>query len=287
MEPEIEEVYADPKTQRLVDRQGRPVDKYELGDINDIKRDIARLGFGVEINVSAIPNAGYGLFASRRFRKNEIITYYDGAVAPRIEPSEIQPKYKSHAREINKFYTMFGDYTASGVQLDLDDPAQRLMLQGTGGASRANAQIGVCSDGNNADWLTVRSKYNQENPFQQNPFDIVVLIYAKRRIEPGEEIFVSYGEDYWKNASKGGNKVPQFITREKYEREQRAEQERRKKLKRVAPIVIVRDEETDKKPRITMPCRACGNSTPVVDEASGMFFCNLKCYMRGDSRGQP
>lgn len=278
MEPEQIKLYADPKRQILIDAAKRPIKRYEQGRITDIKRDVATIGNGVEVGESGIKEAGYGLFASRVFEKNEIITYYDGAVAPFIEPSEIQPEFKSHARKLNEFYTIFGDYTVDGVKLDLSDPIQRAMLDGTGGASRANAQIGVCAGRNNADWLTVRSETNRKNPFKENPFDIVVLIYAKKRIEPGEEIFISYGDDYWTNRTKGGNKVPHFLTREQYEAAQaekeKQEVERKKKLKRVAPDILVREDEEQKKTRITEPCFICGKATPLIHLTKLVFVCS-------------
>lgn len=242
------QLFVDPVRGIIVDENGLAIEQVER---DDIRENISTIGNGLKLEISSIPNSGYGLFTTRSFQKGEIITFYDGAIAPRIPPSDIRKEYKTHARMINQFYTIFGDFTRNGAKIDLYNPLHRVLVEGMGGASRANSQTGKNASKNNVEWFTVRSLFNQQNPFKENPFDVVVLIYAKKKLREGDELFVSYGEDYWLNAEKGGTKIPQFITREEYTIEQRNEEQRRNRLKRVAPVILVRENEEEKKLKIS------------------------------------
>lgn len=48
-------------------------------------KNVAVIGNGVHVSASGIPDAGFGLFASRRFKRGEWITLYDGEVVTRKE----------------------------------------------------------------------------------------------------------------------------------------------------------------------------------------------------------
>lgn len=50
---------------------------------------VSTVGFGVEVAPSSIPEAGMGLFASREFRRGELVTEYVGRIVSRSEAQEL------------------------------------------------------------------------------------------------------------------------------------------------------------------------------------------------------
>jgi len=106
---------------------------------------MATIGHGVDIRTSRIPDRGLGLFATRYFRRDEIITEYDG-------------RYIRHcnARKIPWFRTV---YPLRLVLSGLYEP-----LEGYGGASYANDPRSLHheqSESPNAEFL-VRECYSRE-----------------------------------------------------------------------------------------------------------------------------
>lgn len=203
----------------IVDSAGQKID---FGyDVGRIKCCLATVGDGVETQVSTLPDAGYGLFATRDFEPCEIVTFYDGAVGGRIPVTEIEASYRTHARRINSYYTLYGNYTTQGTPIDLATNGAK----GMGGGAFMNALREDEGGGTNCAWYVIRSHQNMSRfDSSEDPFQIVNLIYTKSAIVAGSEIFVDYGQDYWrddtddteKENKKKPQRTPAFITREIY-----------------------------------------------------------------------
>lgn len=141
------------------------------------------IGHGIEILPSKIPKAGLGLFATRAFKKNEIITFYDG---PIIEYKEAlrrrELKTDSHLRTLNVFCTCIDGITVP--------------KKGLGGASFANDAKGILK----MKGVVNNSKLvSKTHPTTQTT---MVVLKALAPIQPKQEIFASYGRTYWLLLSK-------------------------------------------------------------------------------------
>jgi hypothetical protein len=135
------------------------------------------VGNGVEIKPSTIPNAGNGLFASRPFRKNELITAYEGEKIDRKTADEMRAKGQAtHVRSVAGFHELISGYTK---------PEQAV---GKGGGSFINDVFGS------------NLEVNAEYAIRRDPKTGLDAVYIKalRDLQPGEEILASYGKDYWK-----------------------------------------------------------------------------------------
>jgi hypothetical protein len=139
-----------------------------------VRRLAATVGNGVVVRRSRLRNAGMGLFAQRRFSRGELITGYEGNLVSHIQARTLQRNGKhSHVRTLR-----WKDLAVDGLKLR---PAPR----GSGGASYAND--GRQTHANNASYV-IRYVVDGVLP--------VCFLRAKRQIESGEEILVSYGRTY-------------------------------------------------------------------------------------------
>ena len=129
--------------------------------------------YGVRILPSAI--AGLGLFATRRFRRNEIIVHYGGEIVSR---DEMEVRYGCVENDRGDLITLTAPY-ALGIDRS-ENSRDAARVRGAGSyvnsaenvvGKRANARLG-------------------------NRF-----IRATCTIEPGTEILCTYGDDYWHSAS--------------------------------------------------------------------------------------
>lgn len=135
----------------------------------------AIIGNGVQILPSLMPNAGNGLFADRDFKKNELITEYDGPRIDKASADKLREKHMhTHIRVVNSQYEYIDGY--------------KDVLVGKGGGSFAND-------------ATIQK---QNNSIYFSKFDELrgrgrVFLKATKDIKKGEEIYVSYGKDYWRS----------------------------------------------------------------------------------------
>lgn len=188
---ELEEGSTEPKKKRAVVNSG--------SNYLDMKAHISTLGDGLETKTSTIPGAGLGLFATRDFADDEVITSYYGMLVPYKEAKRRNP---SHIRALFPMHTAIdGRFMRDGTEIT--DP--NLQLRGKGVAA-------LCNDArdeerNNAIFITAHSEENQKRflawergaPFRLDPEQSDVFIVADGPIKAGEEIFVSYGQRYWEN----------------------------------------------------------------------------------------
>ena len=124
---------------------------------------------GLKIAPSTIPGAGSGLFATRVFAEDSFICEYGGELVPRDEAEE--EDYKSeYVLAIDDDWVIDAKSTQSGLGRWAVDclPVNRPQ---------------DCED-NNAEF-----EIDVENQS--------AALYATEEIQPGDEIFVSYGDVYW------------------------------------------------------------------------------------------
>jgi histone H4 len=127
-----------------------------------------KIGSGVVVRQSIIPNAGLGLYASRGYRKNEIVTEYSGEVIERA----VADKRRLENSQSASHMRATGDrrYIIDGL---------REPVAGRGGGSFANQALEPAD--NNVVFKNVGDK---------------VLLVAKQTIPKGREVFIHYGSDY-------------------------------------------------------------------------------------------
>ena len=131
------------------------------------------IGAGVEVRLSSIMGGGLGLFATRRFTSRERITMYDGKRLPGGKEEAEWLAEQSHVACRDRIY-WDGRPLA---QAALVDPAS---VKGRGGGAFANHD----------------KNYNAEMELKTTPPAANCIFLHVRRghvIEPGEEIFISYG----------------------------------------------------------------------------------------------
>ncbi len=135
--------------------------------------------FGLQIKTSQIPNAGKGLFATRNFKKGDKIM--------KLEFRKLKKK------EIDKLY-------------DYIDPKTQKKLEGVGPYS---FDI-VLRDGEIyfGDGACIRNAPSYANDLkksanvqykQENDGTAIVWLTVTKNIKAGDELFHSYGKNYWKN----------------------------------------------------------------------------------------
>ena len=119
---------------------------------------LATIGDGVDVCESLIANAGRGLFATRSFKKNQLITTYDGQVITMKEARTRSRQTHLASRE--------------GIVIDgITVPAK-----GCGGGSFANGE--PLLKHSNAKIVAILG---------------ILALKSTRAIEPWEEIVVHYG----------------------------------------------------------------------------------------------
>lgn len=215
------------------DVSGNPVDFRD--NVGVIKQEIPTIGDDLVLRESTICGSGCGLFANRVFEKGEIVTYYHGAISKRVPVKDLAPLYKTHARRINGYYVMYGNFTENGELINLRGGDDTRQVDNLGGGAFINAKSAVES---NCDWYILRSRHNESTyDEREDPFQIVILIYANRKIDAQEEFFIDYGQDYWMYdpSTSLGTTEPVFITRDEYYRPQ---QVTKRVLTRISPTLV-------------------------------------------------
>jgi hypothetical protein len=133
---------------------------------------------GLRVGPSSLPSAGAGLFATRDFEKGSPICKYTGR-------SILLKDYIAHKRD-NKITYSFNEIRYAYYNRTADDQEYVLI------AATSHSGIG-------------RYINDPRKPSKTNCYSIdgmtrySVWIHASRPIAKGEEIFVSYGMQYWKD----------------------------------------------------------------------------------------
>lgn len=121
---------------------------------------------GLSVRPSTIPNAGNGLFADRDFARGTIITKYDGPIA-------MVPSAPPAASATTHWASLMRGWVVEG----LTSP-----IRGRGGGSFMNH----VPRGANAEFV--------KNDAAGHPY-YGIYVKAKRNIQKGDEIFLTYGRD--------------------------------------------------------------------------------------------
>jgi hypothetical protein len=140
------------------------------------------IGDGVFVAPSKLPNAGRGLFADKAFCKNDVITEYGGEVIDAKEGKRRRAKgQSSHIRSLVPMHACIDGRLVSASS------------KGEGGASFINDPL--------------RAKlYNCKFVVKQADQGVVrtglsvlerCFVVALCDIRKGDELYVSYGNDYW------------------------------------------------------------------------------------------
>jgi len=152
-------------------------------------------------------NAGLGLFvAERRIAKNQPITRYEGELIRQDEARRRLARGEAThlRRHIPLRWVLDGTRRADGTRIG----APRQEMSGRGGGAYANDPI--ARERANAVFDFVDCEANRlalerfrsgTLPLRDEPFDPlerISFLRATRDIEPGEEVFVNYGDDYWR-----------------------------------------------------------------------------------------
>lgn len=124
----------------------------------------------LEVKKSAIPGAGKGLFAKSLFKRGERIVEYTGEVITWAECRRRNEKLDG----IGAYYFYISDRKCVDAQHCPDSLARY--------ANDAAGIVRIPGIRNNA-----RFEVHRGRPY----------IIASKNIKPGEEIFVSYGKEYW------------------------------------------------------------------------------------------
>jgi hypothetical protein len=171
----------------------------------DTPAKAATIGNGVSVKKSKLgPFAGRGLFADERFGSGNYITEYGGELIDNetAEARRNDPKnYGTHIRTL-----WHGQLHIDGINVP--------NANGQGGASFANDSYtmhrAVGRSLYNAEFEIVENSVGVERQFADTvrkprsarlgpPIAPVrVFLRALRTIDPGEEVYVWYGNDYWK-----------------------------------------------------------------------------------------
>ena len=137
------------------------------------------------VGTSTIPGAGNGLFTKKGFKKNEIITWYDGKIERYTD--KIASDDKSHSITLT-----WQDLVISGYK----DP-----IIGYGAGSFIN-------DAKNTDDTNAEYKKIDIPEWGSQP---MIIVKAIKDIPPNSEIFMRYGKTYWKREETAGNKFFSFF----------------------------------------------------------------------------
>jgi hypothetical protein len=146
------------------------------------RRIPSTIGNGVFVADSKLRDAGRGLFADKDFRKNDLITEYGGEVIGADEAKRRRAKgVASHISSLVPMHVCIDGRHVSAVK------------QGEGGASFINDSLG-------------KHPYNCKFVVRDTPHGVVrtglsvgerCFVVALSNIRKGDELYVSYGNDYW------------------------------------------------------------------------------------------
>ena len=144
-------------------------------------RNSSTVGNGVEVRLSNIPNAGFGLFTTKNFKKGDTITEYDGKIIDRRTALQLRSEHKD---------THLVALTTQHSAIDgLKKP-----IHGRGGASFAN-DINDTRRYNVVFCKTFKVIPGLQDTRTGDFSDLTrVFLKATRDIQNGEEIYVNYGK---------------------------------------------------------------------------------------------
>ena len=181
----------------------RTPSEYTFASADALQRVLAPLAVygnvasGAELRVSTIANAGLGVFATRTFERGDFITTYDGdVVSHSAAMAAADTTAASHYRAL---FAM--RWTIAGLRVPTNGRGLGSFVNDTIDMNATKrAMRSIRTQPTNA--LFERLDNAQYNVFSNIPprlgFDVAIVITARCHIPIGAEIFVAYGDDYWK-----------------------------------------------------------------------------------------
>ena len=161
------------------DEQGEGLTTQGMKQLRYLNNDSSRKNKGVGIGKTLIPKCtGEGLFATRKFKLNEFICFYDGVNISEEQLKKMDDNYEypwSDKDDDGFFICINAENPDSGYGRYANDSLIPQHLQGIDNMAD-NAKI------------MYDPSLDKSKP---------VILRALREIEPGEEIMLAYGGDYW------------------------------------------------------------------------------------------
>ena len=222
-----------------VNGEARPV------DVDYLRTHLARIGHGIALRESTIAGAGTGAFVTRAYREGEFVTFYAGWLLSRARFDAGPAAWRSHARALILLeWVIVGSHDEEGHEIE--DPAR----------SRVGAGAGAyCNDArdearNNVEYMSVDSPANQARIFAPThtpllPAERLIVLRATRDLAPGDEIFVSYGDNYWARVEPERNTADKLGPSGKRDAEDVGGIFRRNRFKRYGCLLCDRDLGAD------------------------------------------
>jgi hypothetical protein len=131
-------------------------------------------------------HAGLGLFAMRTFQNRELICYYSGR---RVNDNNVKLS-NSYCMYIVKNQSIDAQNPYSSIGRYINGSSAALMIPPNAHSCRPNRKKVKNNVGKKED---IGVKKTVGRPFKAGQIEI----RASREIQKGEEIFISYGRDYW------------------------------------------------------------------------------------------
>jgi hypothetical protein len=163
-----------------------------LLNIQDLKSHLGRVGTDLIVKPSnRFLNQINGLFTTRKYKKNEIITFYDGKIIPYTR--DLPPTLLSHARTLISFQWILLGNIHPTLFTNLNSNDQSLIF-GLGGG----AFINHSSFDPNVMFFHIDNVDNETKYLgTPNPNQRIICIVALEDIEEDKEIFIDYGTQFW------------------------------------------------------------------------------------------
>lgn len=159
-------------------------------DVQRVKELAPRLGNGLEIRASLIPNAGLGVFANRAYARDEIVTWYEGRLMAWDEFQRAErhdARYHEYARPlIHGRWMLVGNQTDDGAWIT-DPRTQRLGLGAFINDGFPHTNVTFTTLDTNENWRRFLHRA------EKLPSETIVAITALRDIAEGEELLLDYG----------------------------------------------------------------------------------------------
>ncbi len=170
----------------------------EFGIINDIqclKKRIPVIGQDLLVQKSCLISGENGLFAQRNFKKNEIITFYDGKIVDYQHPSTVPLSLFTHTRSLIPFrFIILGN-----VEKNSNQPFRsRINSHQTMGGG---AFINYSRKYANCEFCHIDSMLNESTLKELDPHQRLICIVALRDIQFNEELLIDYGLMYWRHVN--------------------------------------------------------------------------------------
>jgi hypothetical protein len=129
----------------------------------------AHMNQGVFVGKSLIPGAGNGLFANKKFEQGDIVTTFGGSLIWADEWAKLPDEMRNYAKKVREY---------------------DLVIDGRVGYGNQKGR-----------WMNHRSKnanveWGDLKKVSGDSSGMFMPIYAKRTIEPGEEILINYGKGF-------------------------------------------------------------------------------------------